>query len=270
MPAYTATPILRKTDVRYFLDISYRGAAFHGWQRQPDDMSVQQCLEEAFSKALRLNIAVTGAGRTDAGVNAQRMVAHADLPDDICAPTLLRAVNSMAGKDIAVHSITPVHDGAHARFDATERCYRYYAHTSKNPFIRELSWQASPKLDFEAMNEAASLLLGCRDFTSFAKLHSDARTNICDLREAAWHRTAADRWYFEIKADRFLRNMVRAVVRTLVDVGRGKISPQGVLSILEASDRCAAGTSMPAHALYLCVVSYDYWKAPEADSEDGL
>ncbi len=240
MPAYTATPILRKTDVRYFLDISYRGAAFHGWQRQPDDMSVQQCLEEAFSKALRLNIAVTGAGRTDAGVNARRMVAHADLPDDICAPTLLRAVNSMAGRDIAVHSITPVHDGAHARFDATERCYRYYAHTSKNPFIRELSWQASPKLDFEAMNEAA------------------------------WHRTAADRWYFEIKADRFLRNMVRAVVGTLVDVGRGKISPQGVLSILEASDRCAAGTSMPAHALYLWDVSYDYWKAPEADSEDGL
>lgn len=131
MPAYTATPILRKTDVRYFLDISYRGAAFHGWQRQQDDMSVQQCLEEAFSKALRLNIAVTGAGRTDAGVNARRMVAHADLPDDICAPTLLRAVNSMAGRDIAVHSITPVHDGAHARFDATERCYRYYAHTSK-------------------------------------------------------------------------------------------------------------------------------------------
>lgn len=250
--------------MRCFLDISFRGAVFHGWQRQPADVSVQQCVEEAFSKALRCEVAVVGAGRTDAGVNARRMVAHVDIPDSSDTAALLRAVNAMCGHDIALHSITPVHADAHARFDALERTYRYFAHTSKNPFVRELSWQASPALDFDAMNEAAALLLGRRDFTSFAKLHSDARTNICDLRAARWHRIAPDRWYFEIRADRFLRNMVRAVVGTLVEVGRGKMSPEGVLRVLEASDRCAAGTSMPAHALFLWDVTYDYWQAPEA------
>lgn len=256
--------------MRYFLDIAFRGAAFHGWQRQPGEMSVQQCLEEAFSKALRTDIAVTGAGRTDAGVNARRMVAHVDLPDGADTTQLLRAVNAMAGHDVAVKSATAVHADAHARFDATERCYRYYAHTSKNPFVRELSWQASPMLDFDAMNEAAELLLGRRDFTSFAKLHSDARTNICDLRAARWHQIGADRWYFEIRADRFLRNMVRAVVGTLVEVGRGKMKPHEILRVLEASDRCAAGTSMPAHALFLWDVSYDYWHAPADDAADVL
>ncbi|MDE6109634.1 MAG: tRNA pseudouridine(38-40) synthase TruA, partial [Muribaculaceae bacterium] len=237
--------------MRHFLDIAFRGASFHGWQRQPGDISVQECLEDAFSKALRSEIAVTGAGRTDAGVNARRMVAHVDLPEEVEIPSLLRAVNAMAGKDVAVRSAVPVHADAHARFDATSRTYRYFAHTSKNPFVRELSWQASPALDFDAMNEAAALLLGKRDFTSFAKLHSDARTNICDLRIARWVKMDQDRWYFEICADRFLRNMVRAVVGTLVEVGRGKIKPQGIMEILEASDRCAAGTSMPAHALFL-------------------
>ena len=240
--------------MRCFLDIAFRGAAFHGWQRQPGDMSVQQCLEEAFSKALRMSVAVTGAGRTDAGVNARRMVAHVDIPDDADRTALIRAVNAMAGHDVALRSITPVHADAHARFDATERAYRY--------FVRELSWQASPALDFGAMNEAAALLLGRRDFTSFAKLHSDARTNICDLRAAAWHRIDADRWYFEIRADRFLRNMVRAVVGTLVEVGRGKMHPADILRVLDAGDRCAAGTSMPAHALFLWDVTYPYW-SPE-------
>lgn len=256
--------------MRCFLDIAFRGAAFHGWQRQPSDISVQELLEDAMSKALRQTVAVTGAGRTDAGVNARRMVAHADIPDGTDTGALLRAVNAMAGNDVAVRSITPVHADAHARFDATERAYRYYTHTSKNPFVRELSWQASPALDFEAMNHAGSLLLGRRDFTSFAKLHSDARTNICDLRAAAWHRVDADRWYFEIRADRFLRNMVRAVVGTLVEVGRGKMTPDDVLAVLEAKNRCAAGTSMPAHALFLWDVSYDYWRAPSDAGAEAL
>lgn len=256
--------------MRCFLDIAFRGAAFHGWQRQPVDMSVQQCLEEALTKALRTETAVTGAGRTDAGVNARRMVAHADIPDSTDTPSLLRAINAMCGRDVAVRSISKVHDDAHARFDATERCYRYYAHTSKNPFVRELSWQASPTLDFDAMNEAASLITGRRDFTSFAKLHSDAKTNICDLRAAGWHRIDADRWYFEIRADRFLRNMVRAVVGTLVDVGRGKMKPDEIMRVLEAENRCAAGTSMPAHALFLWDVSYDYWTAPQDGGADVL
>ncbi len=253
--------------MRCFLDIAFRGASFHGWQRQPGDMSVQECLETAFSKALRIETAVTGAGRTDAGVNARRMVAHVDVPDGTDLKALLRAVNAMAGPDVAVRSAVPVHKDAHARFDATSRTYRYFAHTSKNPFVRELSWQTSPAIDFDAMNEAASLLLGRRDFTSFAKLHSDARTNICDLRVARWIKADHDRWYFEICADRFLRNMVRAVVGTLVEVGRGKIRPGQILDILAASDRCAAGTSMPAHALFLWDVTYDYWHAPEAVGE---
>lgn len=253
--------------MRHFLDIAFRGSSFHGWQRQPGDISVQECLEDAFSKALRCEITVTGAGRTDAGVNARRMVAHVDLPDGTDIPSLLRAVNAMAGKDVAVRSAVSVHPDAHARFDATSRTYRYFAHTSKNPFVRELSWQASPMLDFDAMNEAATLLIGRRDFTSFAKLHSDARTNICDLRVARWVMMDHDRWYFEICADRFLRNMVRAVVGTLVEVGRGKIRPEQIMDILDASDRCAAGTSMPAHALFLWDVTYDYWKAPEAVGE---
>lgn len=222
-------------------------------------MSVQQCLEEAFEKALRMPVAITGAGRTDAGVNARRMVAHTDLPEDVDITRLMRAVNALVGQDIAVRSACPVHADAHARFDATSRTYRYYAHTCKDPFVRELSWQASPALDFEAMNEAAALLIGRRDFTSFAKLHSDAKTNICDLRTAAWHKADTDHWYFEITADRFLRNMVRAVVGTLVEVGRGKMKAADILDVLNAADRCAAGTSMPAHALYLWDVTYDYW-----------
>lgn len=245
--------------MRHFLDIAFRGAAFHGWQRQPADMSVQQCLEEAFEKALRMPVAITGAGRTDAGVNARRMVAHTDLPEDVDITRLMRAVNALVGQDIAVRSACPVHADAHARFDATSRTYRYYAHTCKDPFVRELSWQASPALDFEAMNEAAALLIGRRDFTSFAKLHSDAKTNICDLRTATWHKADTGHWYFEITADRFLRNMVRAVVGTLVEVGRGKMKAADILDVLNAADRCAAGTSMPAHALYLWDVTYDYW-----------
>lgn len=244
--------------MRCFFDIAFRGAAFHGWQRQPGDMSVQQCLEEAFGKVLRAEVPVTGAGRTDAGVNARRMVAHVDLPDGCDTAALLRSVNAIVGRDVAVSAMRRVPDDAHARFDATERCYRYFAHTSKDPFVRDLSWQASPGLDFEAMNRAAALLVGRRDFTSFAKLHSDARTNICDLRAAGWHRQDADHWYFEIRADRFLRNMVRAVVGTLVEVGRGKMAPADILRVLDASDRCAAGTSMPAHALFLWDVSYPY------------
>lgn len=254
-----ATLTWREIDrVRCFMDIAFCGAPFHGWQRQPGDISVQQCLEDAFSKVLRAETAVTGAGRTDAGVNARRMVAHVDLPDGCDTELLVRSVNAIVGHDIAVSGLRRVSDEAHARFDATRRTYRYFAHTSKDPFFRQLSWKASPALDFEAMNVAAALLLGTHDFTSFAKLHSDARTNICRMDAAAWLRVDADHWYFEISADRFLRNMVRAVVGTLVEVGRGKMAPSEIMDVLEAEDRCAAGVSMPAHALFLWDVEYPY------------
>lgn len=242
------------------MNLAYRGAPFHGWQRQPGDVSVQSTIEDALGVILRQNVPITGAGRTDAGVNAHRMYAHLDLPDgfDPRRGGFLRGLNSLVGRDIAIYGLAPVADDAHARFDATERTYRYFVHTRKSPFISDLSWFASNSLDFEAMNRSAALLIGTKDFTSFSRLHTDVKTNICDLRAAAWHQTAADRWYFEISANRFLRNMVRAVVGTLVEVGRGKMAPEGILEILERKDRCAAGTSMPGEALFLWDVKYPY------------
>ncbi len=246
---------------RWFIDLAYRGEPFHGWQVQPGVVTVQSVLEHALSTLVRTPVAVTGAGRTDAGVNARRMIAHIDLPDSLTPDDrLLRSLNSMCGPDIAVHSLRPVHADAHARFDATSRTYRYFAHTAKTPFLGNLSWQAPANLDFEAMNTAAHVLLGRRDFTSFSKLHTDVKTNICDLRAARWHHIGGDgnQWYFEITADRFLRNMVRAVVGTLVDVGRHKIDIDGLQAILDVKNRCAAGTSMPASPLFLWDVTYDY------------
>lgn len=241
------------------MHLAYKGAAFHGWQSQPNAVSVQSTIEDALGRYMRRPIQIVGAGRTDAGVNARMMIAHLDLdiePDD-CA-RLVSALNAMVGRDIVIYGLHPVASDAHARFDAVSRTYHYYAHTRKSPFTHDLSWLASPELDFEAMNEAASLMLGRRDFTSFSKLHTDTRTNICDLREARWEQIDADNWCFVITADRFLRNMVRAVVGTLVDVGRGKLSPEDVMKIIEKQDRCAAGTSMPAHALFLWQVDYPY------------
>ena len=248
--------------MRWFMNLSYRGAPFHGWQRQPGAVSVQSTLEDALATIVRQPVPVTGAGRTDAGVNARMMIAHLDLPDSLYPRELrfIRALNSIVGRDIAIHGFRPVAPDAHARFDACERSYRYFVHTRKSPFTGDLSWFAPSGLDFDAMNSAASLLIGRRDFTSFSKLHTDVKTNICDLRRAFWHCTDPDegRWYFEIAADRFLRNMVRAVVGTLVEVGRGKIPPEGIIDIVNKLDRCAAGTSMPGEALFLWSVEYPY------------
>jgi len=247
---------------RWFVELAYRGAMFHGWQRQPGDVSVQSVVEDAMSTILRTPVAITGAGRTDAGVNARQMYAHVDLPADFNPeePRFVRALNSLCGRDIAIYRFMPVAADAHARFDATERSYRYFIHTRKSPFTGDLSWYCPNPPDFKKMNEAAALLVGSRDFTSFSKLHTDVKTNICALRRAQWHciDISEGRWYFEIAADRFLRNMVRAVVGTLIDVGRGKISPSDVLSILDRKDRCAAGTSMPGEALFLWSVRYPY------------
>lgn len=244
--------------MRYFADISFDGGPYHGWQIQPGDTSVQQVLQDALATLCRQPVAVTGAGRTDAGVNARRMPAHFDLPAGIVPDRrFLLALNSLIGRQIAVNNIQPVPDDAHARFDATSRTYRYFVHTRKDPFAR-LSWLTPPHFDFDAMNEAAGFLLGCRDFTSFAKLHSDARTNVCTVTRAGWVRQDPWHLYFEITADRFLRNMVRAIVGTLADVGRGKMLPEHIQEILEKHDRCAAGTSMPANALFLWDVTYPY------------
>lgn len=244
--------------MRWFIDLSYRGASFHGWQVQPGVVTVQSIIEGALERLRGCPVAITGAGRTDAGVNARRMIAHVDFPDefDPREGTFLRSLNALCGLDIAIRSIWPVAADAHARFDAVERSYRYFVHTAKDPFASGLSWQAPASLDFELMNEAATALIGRRDFTSFSKLHTDVKTNICDLRAASWQRIDESHWYFEIVADRFLRNMVRAVVGTLVDVGRHKLDTAAVMAILDARDRCAAGTSMPAGPLFLWDVKY--------------
>lgn len=243
---------------RYFLQLAYRGAPYHGWQTQPGAESVQSVLERALTMVLRRDTPIVGAGRTDAGVNASMMTAHFDAPAPVDKPALLRAVNSIVGKDIAVSHIHDVPADAHARFDATSRTYHYHAITAKSPFLYPTAWKAPATLDFELMNSAAAMLLDTRDFTSFAKLHTDARTNICNVTCARWEHIAPDRWCFVITADRFLRNMVRAIVGTLVDVGRHKITPDDFAYIINVKDRCAAGTSMPPEALFLHNITYPY------------
>lgn len=251
---------------RHFMELAYLGAPYHGWQTQPDAVSVQSEVERALSTLMRAPVAIVGAGRTDAGVNASKMIAHFDLVTRIDDDSrLVRSLNSILGPAIAVRWIHPMHAGAHARFDATSRTYHYYAHQSRNPFVGGLSWRAPVGLDFDAMNRAAEALLETEDFTSFSKLHTDVKTNICKVTKAIWRPVgrcdatpAAAEWVFEITADRFLRNMVRAVVGTLVDVGRGKIDTDGFRRIIAEKNRCSAGTSMPAGPLFLHDITYPY------------
>lgn len=243
---------------RYRMTLAYDGSSFHGWQIQPHDVSVQGVLESALTKLLRQDVGVVGAGRTDAGVHAKVMVAHFDTAQPIDdTRALANRLNAMVGNSIAVASIDGCDPEFHARFDAVKRTYRYFVHTVKSPFSNQYSWKAPASLDFEAMNNAAAMLLGTQDFTSFSKLHTDCKTNICTVYHAGWHKIDDNgNWYFEISADRFLRNMVRAVVGTLVDVGRGKNDIVGVHRIIAERNRCSAGTSMPAHPLFLWNVEY--------------
>lgn len=246
---------------RWMMRLAYNGAPYHGWQSQPGGVAtVQSALEDALGKVLRRPTAITGAGRTDTGVSARMMVAHFDTDDDaaVNAATLPRALGAITGPDIVVDKVWAVSGDMHARFSATSRTYRYFALTHRSPFFHRLAWTAPPNLDFEAMNRAAEILLETEDFTSFSKLHTDVKTNICHVTRARWTRVpdTEGAWMFEITADRFLRNMVRAVVGTLVEVGRGKMSIERFREVIAAKDRCAAGTSMPAHALYLWEVTY--------------
>lgn len=249
--------------MRYFLRLSYDGSPYHGWQSQPNAVSVQSELERALSTLLRSPVAITGAGRTDTGVHARRMYAHFDTDAEISdTRRLLQGFNRLIGAAISVEELIAVAPDAHARFDARRRTYKYFVSYEKSPFLRNCSWHSPRRLDVEKMNKAAAMLLLTDDFTSFAKLHSDARTNICRVDEAHW-----DEWHnsfgtpgivFTISADRFLRNMVRAVVGTLVDVGRGKTDLETFARIISQKDRCAAGTSMPPQALFLWEIEYDF------------
>ena len=257
--------------MRYFLRLSYNGDKFHGWQYQPNAITVQQKIEEALSIVTRLPISIVGAGRTDAGVHAREMFAHFDLPQPVeDKERMLKSLNRIVGNDIALYELIDVSSDAHARFDASERTYKYFISYEKNPFMYPYSWHSPTILDIDKMNEAAQLLLQVRDFTSFAKLHSDVKTNICDVRAALWtkHKIGRDSsceipfvgegMVFTISADRFLRNMVRAVVGTLVEVGRGKLSVDGFYDVINKKDRCVAGVSMPTQALFLWSVRYPF------------
>lgn len=241
---------------RYFIYLSYNGKPFCGWQIQPNGITVQQRIEEALSTILRRPMSIVGAGRTDAGVHAQLMVAHFDSEEPISdLPFLADKLNRLLPKDIAIDRIVPVAPDAHARFDATSRTYKYYLTAKKNPFNYDLVYRYIGKLDYDLMNEACRVLFEYTDFTSFSKLHTDVKTNNCRIMEAGW-KQEGDVWVFTIRADRFLRNMVRAIVGTLLEVGRGKLSLFGFREVIEAKDRGRAGTSAPGHALYLVDVTY--------------
>ena len=241
---------------RYFILFSYDGAAYHGWQVQPNARTVQQMLEEALTTLLRTPMTVVGAGRTDAGVNAASMVAHVDLPDNTDTVQLKYKLNRILPPDIAVSDILPVKRDAHARFDALSRRYCYYVSTAKSPFSRRYAYRLTGSVDFEAMNRAAALLPEDTDFTSFSKLHTDVKTNNCRIVQAQWRRLDENHWVFEIEADRFLRNMVRAIVGTLLMVGRHKLSLDGFRAVIENKERSAAGDSAMGEALFLVDVKY--------------
>lgn len=241
---------------RYFIYLSYDGAAYHGWQIQPNGTSVQATLMEALSTLLRAEIEVVGAGRTDAGVHASLMVAHFDAPQSVDTMQFANKLNRLLPPDIAIHRIRPVKADAHARFNATSRTYHYYVSSRKSPFERAYRWRIHADLDYEKMNLAAERLLTYSDFTSFSKLHTDVKTNNCRVTYARWTPHDEHGWVFTITADRFLRNMVRAIVGTLVEVGRGKLSVDDFCRIIELRNRCSAGTSAPAQALFLADITY--------------
>lgn len=243
---------------RYFISLSYDGTAYCGWQIQPNGNSIQAELTKALSTILRTPIAIVGAGRTDAGVHAKLMVAHFDAPQKIEEISkFVGKLNSFLPADIAIDKLEEVTSKAHARFDALSRRYEYHIVTHKSPFHRHLAARVTTPLDFVKMNEAANLLLEYEDFTSFSKLHTDAKTNNCKISTARWE-LVGEEWIFTIEANRFLRNMVRAIVGTLFEVGKGTLSVADFRTVIEAKDRCKAGLSVPACGLYLVDVTYPF------------
>ena len=242
--------------MRYFIHLAYDGTNYHGWQIQPDANSVQEELQKALSVLIRREIEIVGAGRTDAGVHARRMVAHFDFDGPLdCQQTAYR-LGRMLPRDIAVYLVEPVADGMHARFSATRRTYHYYLHTERDPFCRQYSCELHYELDFQLMNEAGRILCTYDDFGAFCKSHSDVKTTLCHVTEARWIQVDSSHWYFRISANRFLRNMARAVVGTMIDVGRHRVTLDEFRKIVEGKQRTQAGESMPAHALFLEDVAY--------------
>ena len=242
--------------MRYFIYLEFDGTAYSGWQMQPHSPSVQQTLEESLYLFLREKVSVTGAGRTDAGVHATQMVAHFDLESPQNCVWMKNKLNGILPSDIAVQNIVPVKPDAHARFDAVSRTYKYYVTLEKSVFHKGYSWYLVNEPDFGLMNRAAEILLSTVDFTSFSKLHTDTKTNNCHVTEAVWEQLSDDRWVFTITADRFLRNMVRAIVGTLMEVGRNRMTVDEFRAVIQKKDRCQAGDSAPAQGLFLHSIKY--------------
>jgi tRNA pseudouridine38-40 synthase len=245
--------------LRYFIELGYKGTNYHGWQYQPDANSVQETLNKALSLLLKKDIDIVGAGRTDTGVHAKKMYAHFDYESAIDTQNLTHKLNSFLPKDIVVFNIFQLHDEAHARFDATKRTYEYHIHTFKDAFESDGSWLHQLSLDLNKMNEACQILFKYHDFECFSKTHSDVRTFNCVIFEAHWQQNG-NKLVFTIAADRFLRNMVRAIVGTMINIGLGKIDLADFEKIIESKDRGKAGFSVPAHGLYLTQIEYDYIK----------
>lgn len=243
--------------LRYFIELSYKGTKYHGWQIQPDANSVQEEINKAISKILQESIDVVGAGRTDAGVHAHQMFAHFDTRHELSYEMIYK-FNSVLPNDIVIHSLFVVAKDAHARFDASSRSYEYHIWLGRNPFLLETTWQLyQQNMDVETMNEAANLLLEYTDFECFSKVKTDVKTFNCKVTEAVWKKDGSN-LVFHISANRFLRNMVRAVVGTLLEVGQGKKTVEDFRKVIESKKRSEAGLSVPAQGLFLTKVRYTY------------
>ena len=242
--------------MRYFIHLAYDGTRYHGWQIQPNGTSVEGEIELRLSTLLRQPIDIVGAGRTDAGVHARHMVAHFDFENGCDTKQLCYRLNRMMPPDICIYKIEKVADDLYARFSATSRTYHYYISTKRNPFNRQYTWLCHYDLDFELMNQAAEILMEYKDFASFCKSHTDVKTTLCNIIEAKWIKDDEGCYYFRIKANRFLRNMVRAVVGTLVEVGRHRLSLDDFRNVIEGKKRTMAGESMPTNALFLERIEY--------------
>lgn len=241
---------------RFFAALSYKGTQYHGWQTQPNAITVQELVDKSLSTILREPIATLGCGRTDAGVHASAFYAHFDtLNEDVL--NKLAGLNALIPYDIAIKEIIPVHEAAHARFDATSRSYEYHVHFHKDPFKLDFSWLLAQEPDMDLMNEATAYLFDFIDFSCFSKSHTQVFTNNCKITRAEWVRTP-DGMVFHITADRFLRNMVRAIVGTLLLIGYKKMKPEGLKDVILSKNRSEAGTSVPAHGLYLTQITYPY------------
>ena len=240
--------------MRYFLELAYRGSAYHGWQRQPNAVTVQEKVEDALAILLREPVEVVGAGRTDTGVHARQLFAHFDLEAEL-SPDFVFKMNSVLPMDIAVRSLLKMKPEAHARFDALSRTYEYHVVLEKDPFSLESAYFLKRKPDLKKMNEAAKMLMEYSDFKCFSRSRTDVRTYTCRIEEAYWEKRG-ESLMFTIKADRFLRNMVRAVVGTLLEIGWGKLEIEELHQIIKSKNRSEAGASVPAHGLYLTKVEY--------------